>query len=240
MSSDRVVLNVGGQLFHTYKSTLTLTSNYFRSMFESGFAEKFDENEKQKDEIFIDRDPDNFKEILRYMRDNHHCVSEKLAYEFDFFGIEYHNMFTDEFENYTKICDNLDNETHYNNYCLTHGICLKYNCHNKVSDVLYTCSASNCPCGNVPIIGKNILCDEHHDDKLYVYLGITISYLSKKPNEGWYSSKLSNITIIKKDITIDDYHTYGKDYFHLFKYIRNTFEGPLQRELQRELHLPIK
>jgi len=66
---DRIVLNVGGKIFHTTRSTLLVDPN-------SMLAKMFDANSQisasVKDESgawFIDRDPKYFRAVLNYLRD---------------------------------------------------------------------------------------------------------------------------------------------------------------------------
>ena len=64
-SVDRVVLNVGGHRFETSISTLTGCSSYFARRFASEWAQAPDE---EKDDLFLDMDPDSFKVLLSCMR----------------------------------------------------------------------------------------------------------------------------------------------------------------------------
>mmetsp|Transcript_13541 Transcript_13541/g.29406 ORF Transcript_13541/g.29406 Transcript_13541/m.29406 type:complete len:376 (+) Transcript_13541:9-1136(+) len=63
-SSGRVVLNVGGTLFTTSKTTLAGSSAYFDSLFSDEWAGGGDGD----DGIFIDQDPEAFRVLLSYMR----------------------------------------------------------------------------------------------------------------------------------------------------------------------------
>lgn len=81
MDDKRVILNIGGTKFETFKSTLTTRSIYFRAMLSGLYRD-------DKEDIFIDRDPELFKHLLRFMRDPKYnfpinCFSEML-----YFGIE--------------------------------------------------------------------------------------------------------------------------------------------------------
>ena len=58
---DRVVLDVGGQLFKTTRTTLS-QFDYFARMFGDNWREGED------DLIFLDRDPDTFQVLLSYLR----------------------------------------------------------------------------------------------------------------------------------------------------------------------------
>ena len=60
---EEVILNVGGTLFYTTKSTLTSQKNMFYAMFSS---ENFKPN--KRGEYFIDRNPKYFDIILDYLR----------------------------------------------------------------------------------------------------------------------------------------------------------------------------
>src|SRR5208337_5239012 len=53
-----VTLDVGGTIFKTYVNVLTRYSGYFRALLDKNVEEQ----------IFVDRDPDLFKQILAYMR----------------------------------------------------------------------------------------------------------------------------------------------------------------------------
>jgi len=61
--SDRVELNVGGQIFCTTRSTLTGSSSYFERMWSTGAW-----SEVGEDTIFLDRDGDVFRILLSAMR----------------------------------------------------------------------------------------------------------------------------------------------------------------------------
>ena len=55
-TSDRVFLNVGGEVFQTTISTLTANSQFFSRKFSSEWS-----TEDTEDEIFLDRDADSFR-----------------------------------------------------------------------------------------------------------------------------------------------------------------------------------
>ena len=57
-SSDRVFLNVGGEVFQTTISTLTANSEFFSRKFSSEWSSD------AEDEIFLDRDADSFRVLL--------------------------------------------------------------------------------------------------------------------------------------------------------------------------------
>ena len=61
-SSDRVSLNVGGEVFQTTISTLTANSQFFSRKFSSEWSSD------AEDEIFLDRDADSFRVLLSCMR----------------------------------------------------------------------------------------------------------------------------------------------------------------------------
>ena len=62
-TSDRVFLNVGGEVFQTTVSTLTANSQFFSRKFSSEWS-----TEDTEDEIFLDRDADSFRVLLSCMR----------------------------------------------------------------------------------------------------------------------------------------------------------------------------
>jgi len=61
--SDLIRLNVGGQKFTTYKEMLISQSFYFKSLFKSSTSL----NSNFTDELFIDRNGDQFELLLNYM-----------------------------------------------------------------------------------------------------------------------------------------------------------------------------
>ena len=75
------MLDVGGTLFKTTKQTL-VQAEYFKAMLERWQSDS-------DTPIFIDRDPDNFKHILAYLRDQQHRIPDSVLYELDFYGIKY-------------------------------------------------------------------------------------------------------------------------------------------------------
>ena len=87
-----IKINVGGTIFSTYKSTLTLRPNTFltqKFVNEEAFA--------QDKEFFLDRDPDIFRSVLNWYRTGilalPNNVSERLFYhELDFYGINHREM----------------------------------------------------------------------------------------------------------------------------------------------------
>ncbi|GAB1607550.1 potassium voltage-gated channel protein Shaw-like [Argonauta hians] len=87
-NAGTVLLNVGGQIFETYRSTLTKHNN--TNLSNEMFLQKF-YRERQKD-YFFDRDPVCFRSILEYLRTGQlHLPSNvcgpALKRELDFWGI---------------------------------------------------------------------------------------------------------------------------------------------------------
>lgn len=76
---DIIKINVGGTRFETTRSTL-MKSKYFEAMLM-----RWNDN---KNEIFVDRDPDNFREILKLLRDDNHVLKKNIEYELDFYQID--------------------------------------------------------------------------------------------------------------------------------------------------------
>ena len=62
-SSDRIILNVGGKKFYTTKRTLWSFSDSLLSLIGTTHIRPYDNGE-----YFLDRDPDAFKVILKYLR----------------------------------------------------------------------------------------------------------------------------------------------------------------------------
>jgi hypothetical protein len=87
--SNTIHLNVGGTYFETTRSTLS-GSEYFEIMFNGPWIDS-KKGLTKENAIFIDRDPDNFKHVLSYLRDISHCFPRRLSYELDFFQIP-HNF----------------------------------------------------------------------------------------------------------------------------------------------------
>lgn len=73
-----ISFDVGGRQFATYQSTLS----------------KCPRMQGLRPGDFIDRDPDNFRHILAWMRDAHHLIPESVHYELDWYGIPHGNNFT--------------------------------------------------------------------------------------------------------------------------------------------------
>lgn len=76
--SQRIKLNVGGQLFTTTKETL-IQSAYFEALLNRWPPEE---------EIFIDRSPHIFKHVLSLLRDPTYTYPMKYASELNFYGID--------------------------------------------------------------------------------------------------------------------------------------------------------
>jgi len=91
-----VYLDVGGKIFKTNVNTLISKSDYFASMFNNNWKEK--DMGTIENPIFIDRDPDNFKQILSWMRDPNYIMDGDLNYEFQFYLLKniQHNDKTDD------------------------------------------------------------------------------------------------------------------------------------------------
>jgi hypothetical protein len=96
MSDDRIKLNVGGTIFETYKSTLTIGSSYFQALLGGQYLlsesdsefKSLDESEIQPSHlIFIDRDPEAFRAVLNYLRDPNGYIPWKYKNELDYYGI---------------------------------------------------------------------------------------------------------------------------------------------------------
>ncbi len=79
--SDIVLLDVGGTIFKTTRSTLS-HSAYFTSLFERW-------QYKPDEPYFIDRDDEGFKHVLRYLRDNNYDIPKEYHYELEFYSINY-------------------------------------------------------------------------------------------------------------------------------------------------------
>lgn len=85
----RFVLNIGGQIFSTSKQTLICGSAFFSAAFQGQFSDGEDEDA----EYYVDRCPDVFPILLKYMRSNllvcndRNLLAEVLI-EAEFFGID--------------------------------------------------------------------------------------------------------------------------------------------------------
>lgn len=82
-----VSLDVGGTVFKSTVCTLTRYSDWFR-MTLSG-------HDNMDEALFIDRDPDIFKQVLAYMRDPLHvvtCSVGDIRTEFVYYGMKVHKI----------------------------------------------------------------------------------------------------------------------------------------------------
>jgi len=77
---DFLPINVGGEIFYTTRPTLCSTFGYFKS-----YLERWD----QKGEIFVDRNPATFKEVLSLIRNPTYDFPKNLKYELDFYGLSH-------------------------------------------------------------------------------------------------------------------------------------------------------
>ena len=68
-----VRLNVGGTVFTTTESTLTKESRYFAALLSGEY------NDRQGDEVFVDRDPAHFAAVLQYLRGGLASVPSNLT-----------------------------------------------------------------------------------------------------------------------------------------------------------------
>ena len=89
VEDNRIVVNVGGKLFPTFRSTLTMKSTYFEKRLSGRFSD-----DAGNSEIIIDRDHEPFSIILSYLRSGKLLISpDKLLFgsilvEADFYGID--------------------------------------------------------------------------------------------------------------------------------------------------------
>ena len=68
-ASDRVRLNVGGEIFETTVSTLVANGSFFARMWASEWRESSEIGLNPGEaELFLDRDPDSFRLLLSCMR----------------------------------------------------------------------------------------------------------------------------------------------------------------------------
>lgn len=84
--SDRVFLDVGGKHFDTTRSTLTFGSAYFSVLLDGPFDQTRGHTPEKR--IFIDRDPDAFTHVLRFLRDNNYGIPPEFVHELDFYQIK--------------------------------------------------------------------------------------------------------------------------------------------------------
>ena len=89
IEDNRITVNVGGKLFPTFRSTLTMKSTYFEKRLSGRFSDDADDSE-----IIVDRDHEPFSIILSYLRSGKLLISpDKLLFssvliEADFYGID--------------------------------------------------------------------------------------------------------------------------------------------------------
>ena len=89
MKDDRIVVNVGGKLFPTFRSTLTMKSTYFSKRLSGRFSDDAGDSE-----IIVDRDHEPFSIILSYLRSGELSVQPDqltlrlVLIEADFYGID--------------------------------------------------------------------------------------------------------------------------------------------------------
>jgi hypothetical protein len=83
-TQDIIKLNVGGMIIHTLKSTLLKRNTFFHEFL------KGDTICDDQGNLFLDRSPDDFKVILRYLRDGvcPEDPSMDQIREFEFYGIK--------------------------------------------------------------------------------------------------------------------------------------------------------
>src|SRR3982751_2780936 len=79
LKMEIIVLDVGGQIFKTYRNTL-IRIPYFRNMIECC---------EDLNEIFVDRSSHIFDHVLAYVIDPKYPFPTKYGYELDFYGISY-------------------------------------------------------------------------------------------------------------------------------------------------------
>ena len=85
----RVIVNVGGKLFSTFRSTLTMKSTYFEKRLSGRFSDDAGDSE-----IIVDRDYEPFSIILSYLRSGELLISpdnllfSSVLIEADFYGID--------------------------------------------------------------------------------------------------------------------------------------------------------
>ncbi len=78
---DMVEINIGNQIFITTKKTIC------KAMYFNAFFTKFNGQDKNKTD-FIDRNPDNFKHILSYLRNSKYVLPDNLNHDLNFYGID--------------------------------------------------------------------------------------------------------------------------------------------------------
>lgn len=109
LSISVIKLNVGGKKFFAKRETLC-DSTYFKNLL--GQADKNTSfSEKDKDEIFIDRDGNMFRHVLQYLRTKTVYAYDmntltKLKVEAEYFGLD--NFMNDIEKKESQIEDNMD------------------------------------------------------------------------------------------------------------------------------------
>ena len=89
IEDNRITINVGGKLFPTFRSTLTMKSTYFSKRLSGRFSDDAGDSD-----IIVDRDHEPFSIILSYLRSGKLSVpSDQLTLrlvlvEADFYGID--------------------------------------------------------------------------------------------------------------------------------------------------------
>eukprot|EP00734_Pompholyxophrys_sp_LG126_P000002 Pompholyxophrys_sp_v1_NODE_1_length_32789_cov_6.460653.p2 type:complete len:540 gc:universal NODE_1_length_32789_cov_6.460653:123-1742(+) len=78
----KVTIDIGGELFCTSQETLS-ESSFFKSYFS-----RWSDNMTADQTMFVDRNPEAFKHILSYLRNNDYPLPIKFAYELAFYGIK--------------------------------------------------------------------------------------------------------------------------------------------------------
>jgi hypothetical protein len=78
MDNKTIIIDAGGEIFKTLKTTLTHSSVYFQSKLARW---------TQEDEVmFLDLDPEDFRQVLNYLRDSSNQLPRQNL--LDYFGIE--------------------------------------------------------------------------------------------------------------------------------------------------------
>lgn len=92
-------VNVGGRVFHTTKETLR-QSEFFRNIFEDCESEM---------NLFVDRSPDNFHQVLEFLRDRHYRFPSHLDYELKYYLIPFSSKELYKAGDIEKINKSIDN-----------------------------------------------------------------------------------------------------------------------------------